>query len=464
MTISVSTPEQPAGGGANLRSVQPPPRSRGTKSVREQGRDVGTRSSPPPPPPPPYHLDGDLVQTILAGQTRAQPVEITWVDDEVDGPDTTVTFAATVENDLRVRPPRSAQIKVNDDDDTPAVTLHLAPDAIAEDGGATVVTATLDRLSSADTTVRVSAAPVAPAQAGDFALSGDTVLTIAAQADTSSGTLTITALDNDVDAAPKTVTVSGKASNDQGVIDPADVTLTIEDDDHSPVFGAATPRAVAENTAAGTDIGAPVAATDQDAGDTLSYRLLGTDAAVFDVVAATGQLRTEAALDYEARDAYTVTVEADDGNGNRGDVSVTIDVTDVDEPPGEAGRPHRDGGVGDQPAGDVDGTGEHGTADHGLRLPLPDGRSGGKLDGSGGHHADGADGDHRLAEREHGLRRVGAGDERRGHGGVVGAGYGSDGRQRGARVHGGVGEVRGGGEPDRGGDGAGERRRRRRTV
>ena len=339
VTISVSIPKRPAGGGANLRSVQAPRRSRSTKSVRAQGRDLGPRSSPPPPPPPPYHLDGDLVQTILAGQTRAQPVEITWVDDEVDGPDTTVTFAATVENDLRVRPPRSAQIKVNDDDDTPAVTLHLAPDAIAEDGGATVVTATLDRLSSADTTVRVSAAPVAPAQAGDFALSGDTVLTIAAQADTSSGTLTITALDNDVDAAPKTVTVSGKASNDQGVIDPADVTLTIEDDDHSPVFGAATPRAVAENTAAGTDIGAPVAATDQDAGDTLSYRLLGTDAAVFDVVAATGQLRTEAALDYEARDAYTVTVEADDGNGNRGDVSVTIDVTDVDEPPGKPAAP-----------------------------------------------------------------------------------------------------------------------------
>ena len=329
VTISVSIPDRPAGGGANLRSVQAPRRSRSTKSVR----------SPPPPPPPPYHLDGDLVQTILAGQTRAQPVEITWVDDEVDGPDTTVTFAATVENDLRVRPPRSAQIKVNDDDDTPAVTLHLAPDAIAEDGGATVVTATLDRLSSADTTVRVSAAPVAPAQAGDFAVSGDTVLTIAAQADTSSGTLTITALDNDVDAAPKTVTVSGKASNDQGAIDPADVTLTIEDDDHSPVFGAATPRAVAENTAAGTDVGAPVAATDQDAGDTLSYRLLGTDAAVFDVVAATGQLRTEAALDYEARDAYTVTVEADDGNGNRGDVTVTIDVTDVDEPPGKPAVP-----------------------------------------------------------------------------------------------------------------------------
>ena len=38
---------------------------------------------------------------------------------------------------------------------------------------------------------------------------------------------------------------------------------------------------VAENTAAGENIGAPVAATDADAGDTLTYTLGGTDMASF---------------------------------------------------------------------------------------------------------------------------------------------------------------------------------------
>ena len=50
VTISVSIPDRPAGGGANLRSVQAPRRSRSTKSVRAQGRDLGPRSSPPPAP------------------------------------------------------------------------------------------------------------------------------------------------------------------------------------------------------------------------------------------------------------------------------------------------------------------------------------------------------------------------------------------------------------------------------
>ena len=46
--------------------------------------------------------------------------------------------------------------------------------------------------------------------------------------------MTITAHNNDVDAPNKTVRVSGSASNSQGVTDPADVTLTITDDDTAP--------------------------------------------------------------------------------------------------------------------------------------------------------------------------------------------------------------------------------------
>ena len=57
------------------------------------------------------------------------------------------------------------------------------------------------------------------------------------------------------------------------------------------------------------NIGAPVAAEDT-AGDTLTYTLGGTDAASFDIVAATGQLQTKAALD--SRDQVDL-----HGDGNR---------------------------------------------------------------------------------------------------------------------------------------------------
>ena len=87
---------------------------------------------------------------------------------------------------------------------------------------------------------------------------------------------------------------------------------------------------MAENTAAGENIGDPVTATDADAGDTLTYTLGGADMDSFDIDDATGQLMTKAALDYEAPadadtdNAYEVTVTASDGNTaarrhNRGD-------------------------------------------------------------------------------------------------------------------------------------------------
>ena len=89
-----------------------------------------------------------------------------------------------------------------------------------------------------------------------------------------------------------------------------------------------TTRSVAENTAAGTDIGAPVAATAYSG--TVTYTLGGTDAASFDIVPATGQLQTKAALDYETRSSYEVTVTATDSGGTT-DIAVTINVINVIE-------------------------------------------------------------------------------------------------------------------------------------
>ena len=104
---------------------------------------------------------------------------------------------------------------------------------------------------------------------------------------------------------------------------------------NDPTFteGGTADRSVAENTAAGVDIGSPVAATDADMGDVLEYSLGGTDASSFDIVATTGQLQTKAALDYETKSSYTVTVTVeDDEDPKRNDtIDITITVTNVDE-------------------------------------------------------------------------------------------------------------------------------------
>ena len=71
--------------------------------------------------------------------------------------------------------------------------------------------------------------------------------------------------------------------------------------DANDVVATSTYRMVAENTAAGTDIGDPVAAKDVDSGDSLTYELGGADAADFAIDAGTGQISTSAALDYETK-------------------------------------------------------------------------------------------------------------------------------------------------------------------
>ena len=95
-------------------------------------------------------------------------------------------------------------------------------------------------------------------------------------------------------------------------------------------------REVAENTAAGENIGDPVAATDADTGDTLEYTLGGADMASFEIDPDTGQLMTKAALDFEmpadagGNNAYEVAVTASDGNtADDATIAVTITVTDV---------------------------------------------------------------------------------------------------------------------------------------
>ena len=111
------------------------------------------------------------------------------------------------------------------------VTLELSPSSIGEDSEVSTVTASLDSASATALTVTVSAEAVAPAAPEDFGLSANRTLEIAAGALTSTGTVTITAVDNTVDAPDKDVTVSGTVAGATDVTGPSDVTLTITDDD-----------------------------------------------------------------------------------------------------------------------------------------------------------------------------------------------------------------------------------------
>ena len=135
-----------------------------------------------------------------------------------------------------------------------------------------------------------------------------------------------------------TVTVTANDGKDDSENTAKTVTITVTDVAESPVFtdGERAVRRVDENTEPNQNIDAPVVATDSD-GDTVIYSLETDDDAIFDIVAATGQLKTEAALDHEAEDgdSYTVTVTATDtSTGTLTDtIIVTIIVNDVNDQP-----------------------------------------------------------------------------------------------------------------------------------
>ena len=140
-----------------------------------------------------------------------------------------------------------------------------------------------------------------------------------------------------VDTITVTITVTDRNEAPTTPMEASDDAPTT-DANNAPAFPSTETgmRSVPENTAAGTDIGAPVTATDADAGDTLTYELGGADMASFDIDTATGQLMTKAALDYEnpadadTDNAYEVTVTASDGNtADDATIAVTITVTDM---------------------------------------------------------------------------------------------------------------------------------------
>ena len=95
----------------------------------------------------------------------------------------------------------------------------------------------------------------------------------------------------------------------------------------APVFPSATAtRTIPENTPAGRNIGAPVAATDAD-NDILTYFLDVDGAASFNIGSTDGQLQTKAPLNRASRSSYTVIVSVSDSKDHLGEPDTAIDAT-----------------------------------------------------------------------------------------------------------------------------------------
>src|SRR5204863_9522198 len=124
-------------------------------------------------------------------------------------------------------------------------------------------------------------------------------------------------------------------ASDGTVMTTKDVAITVTNVNEAPTVTSAATASFAEN---GSGTVYTAAATDPDAGSTLTYSISGADASLFDINATTGAVTFKSAPNYEApgdagwHNVYDVTVSASDGT-NITSKAVAITVTNVNEGP-----------------------------------------------------------------------------------------------------------------------------------
>ena len=268
--------------------------------------------------------------TFAASET-SQTFEVTVTGDALDEPDETVRVALSNPSGAILGSASTGVGTITDDDPTPTLALALSdpdpgnPDTINESGtgNATTVTASLSGGTSGEEITVTVTATGGTAAAGDFSLSSDKTLTIAAGATTSSGTVTVTAVDDATDEPAETATVGGTVAGGHGLVAvPAGLTLTIADDDAQPRSALAlTPASISES--AGVATVTATLSNPSAAAVTLTVSAApGTGAVTGDFTLSSATTLTIAAE--ETTSAGTVTVTAVGNATDSPDKSVTV--------------------------------------------------------------------------------------------------------------------------------------------
>ncbi|MDE0153470.1 MAG: hypothetical protein OXN23_06380, partial [Gammaproteobacteria bacterium] len=208
-------------------------------------------------------------------------------------------------------------VTIIDNDPVPTATLALTDSSIREADGRSRVTASLDRPTSRDLRLAVNATPKSDhAGTGDIKRTGQR-LTIPAGATASTGIVALTGIDNKVDAPDKVFTVSAILFGNADIDDPADVTLTITDDDDPPTVSVGDAAAVDEgdDSSKTTDM-------------TFTVRLSGASGRTVTVPYTLDGTAT-APADYTAPVSLTVTIAPGDTSAS---IAIPVKGDEIDEP------------------------------------------------------------------------------------------------------------------------------------
>jgi subtilisin-like proprotein convertase family protein len=130
----------------------------------------------------------------------------------------------------------------------------------------------------------------------------------------------------------ETYTIRVRTQDQGGLSIESPLTISIRDINDLPSNLQIQSSLINENSQVGTSIGA-FTASDQDAGDVISYRLVtgNNDNSLFSIL--NGTLTSNTLLNFESRSSYQVSVQAIDRSGSGPTQTFTITVRDVNETP-----------------------------------------------------------------------------------------------------------------------------------
>ena len=237
----------------------------------------------------------DFEAPSSADKNNVYEVEVTVSDGTYNTRQTLTVTVTDVNEPPVITSPATASVAEN-------TTTVLTITATDEDAGTTLTYAITAGADSAQFSIDQSSGALAFKTAPDFE---------SASADGDDDYEVIVTVSDGINSAAQTITV------------------TVTDVNEAPFIAAQT-FSIIENAAAGTTVGT-VVATDEDAGDNLTFAITAGDTSnAFAINENTGVITVAGTIDHETTLTYTLTVQVSDGDLSA-NAAVTINVTNVND-------------------------------------------------------------------------------------------------------------------------------------
>ncbi len=274
-------------------------------------------------------------QIVIPAGATSGSISITAVDDLLDETDETVIVAITSVVNAIEATEQQVTTTVTDDDDAPGVSLTLDKLSIAEDGGIATVTASIATASSYPVTINLGYSGTASLSGVDATTAGGnnavSTTQIVIPAGATSGSISITAVDDLLDENDETVMVAITSVVNAIEATEQQVTVTITDDDTPPNVTLATDKTtIEENGGVATVTAALDAVSALPVTINLAYSgtasLGGTDATT---AMGSNALSTMQIIIPAGGTSGTIIITSAEDNIYEGDEDIIIDITSV---------------------------------------------------------------------------------------------------------------------------------------